>query len=134
MFGRRHERHVEELNAVLGPPPIAITASGAVMTLPAVTADLKSWVADDRVFRSMQGDDWLQVIDDFRESLKTSGPKLRQVVEAITTPIEPLLQTLISSTPAPDGTLTYTIDPAVRADLLPRLQQQTPSWPPKRRS
>jgi hypothetical protein len=123
VFGRRHERQIEELHAVLGPPHIPITASGAVMSLPAATEDLKSWVADDRVFRSMHGDDWLQVIDDFLESLKTSGPKLSRVVEAITTPIKPLLQTLITSTTAPDGTLTYTIDSAVRADLRPRLEQ-----------
>jgi hypothetical protein len=123
VFGRRHERNIEELDAILGRPFIPITASGAVMTLPAATADLKDWVADERDFRSMQGDDWLQVIDDFQESLKDSGPKLRQVVEAITTPVEPLLQKLISSAPAPNGTQSYTIDPTVRADLLARLEQ-----------
>lgn len=77
MFGRRSlERQVEELAIVLGVPDTPITASGAVMTLPAAAADLRDWIADERDFRSMHGADWLQVIDDFREGLKASGPKL----------------------------------------------------------
>lgn len=124
MFGRRqHERQVEELAAILGTPDTPITASGAVMTLPTAVTDLKAWVADDRAFQSVQGDDWLHVIEDLRQSLTTSGPKLRRVVEAITMPIEALLQTLISSTPGPDGAPIYAIDSAVRADLLPRLER-----------
>lgn len=123
MFGRQHERQVEELVAILGTPDTPITASGAVMTLPAAAADLKAWLADDRDFQSLQGDDWLHVIEDLRQSLATSGPKLRTVVEAITTLIEPLLPKLISSTPGPDGAPIYAIDSAVRAELLPRLEQ-----------
>jgi hypothetical protein len=123
VFGRQHERQVEELAAILGTPDTPITASGAVMTLPAAATDLKAWVADDRDFQSLQGDDWLHVIEDLRQSLATSGPKLRKVVEAIATPIEPLLQKLISSTPGPDGALIYAIDSAVRAEILPRLEQ-----------
>lgn len=123
MFGRQHERQVEELAAILGAPDTPITASGAVMTLPAAAADLKAWVADDRAFQSVQGDDWLHVIEDLRQSLTTTGPKLRRVVEAIATPIEPLLPTLISSTPGPDGAPVYAIDPAVRAKLLLLLEQ-----------
>lgn len=123
MFGRRHERHVHELDVVLGRPLVPITASGAIMTLPAATADLHGWVSDDRVFRPAQGDDWLQVINDFRASLKESGPKLRHVVDALTTPIEPLLQALITNTPAADGSPVYAIDLAARSDLLVRLQQ-----------
>jgi hypothetical protein len=38
------------------------------MTLPAATADLRDWVADQREFSSVQRDDWMQVIDDFRDS------------------------------------------------------------------
>jgi hypothetical protein len=101
----------------------AITASGAVMTLPAATADLLDWVADERAFRPAPGDDWLQVIDDFRESLNTSGPKLRAVVNSITGSVQPLLGQLISIAPAPDGTPIYAIDASVRATLLPMLHQ-----------
>jgi hypothetical protein len=124
VFGRRQlERQVAELAAILGTPDTPIIASGAVMTLPAAAADLKVWVADDRDFQSLQGDDWLHVIEDLRQSLATSGPKLRRVVEAIATPIEPLLQKLISSTPGPDGAPIFAIDSVVRAELLPRLEQ-----------
>ncbi|RFZ04400.1 hypothetical protein MML61_10060 [Mycobacterium marinum] len=123
MFRRQLERYLEELNAILDTAHIPITASGAVMTLPAATADLKDWVADDRDFHSRQGDDWLQVIDDFRESLTNSGPKLRHEVEGITTPIESLLQGLITNMSAPAGTPSYTIDQAVRIALLPRLER-----------
>jgi len=122
VFGRQHERQVEELAAILGIPE-PITASGAIMTLPAAAADLKAWVADDRDFESLQGDDWLHVIEDLRQSLAASGPKLRRVIEAIATPIEPLLRRLISSAPGPDGAPVYAIDSAVRAELLPRLEQ-----------
>jgi hypothetical protein len=34
VFGRRHERHIEELDVILGRPFIPITASGAVMGFP----------------------------------------------------------------------------------------------------
>jgi hypothetical protein len=124
VFGRRQlERQAAELAAILGPPDAPITASGAVMTLPAAAADLRAWVADDRDFQSVQGDDWLHVIEDLRQSLSTSGPRLRRVVEAIATPIAPLLDKLISSRTEPDGAQSYTIDPAVRAELLPLLEQ-----------
>jgi len=74
MFDRRHEMYVEELKAhlELGEP---ITASGAVMTLPAAVADLQDWIGDRRQYRTVQHDDWLQVIADYRESLKWTGPK-----------------------------------------------------------
>jgi len=123
VFGRRHERQVQELEVVVGQHLGAITASGAVMTLPEATADLLDWVADERAFRPAQGDDWLQVIDDFRESLNTSGPKLRAVVTAITGSVQPLLGQLISIAPAPDGSPIYAIDASVRATLLPMLHQ-----------
>jgi hypothetical protein len=121
LFGRRHERQVQELG-VVGQHLGAITASGAVMTLPEATADLLDWVADERAFRPAKGDDWLQVIDDFRESLNTWGPKLCAVVTAITGSVEPLLGQLISIAPAPDGSPIYAIDASVRATLLPMLQ------------
>lgn len=122
VFGRRHERQVEELTQILS-ADTPITASGAVMTLPAATTDLRAWVADDRDFQSMQGDDWLHVIEDLRQSVATSGPKLRRVVEAITAQIAPLLDKLISSTPGPDGAPIYAIDTPARAELLPRLEE-----------
>ena len=123
MFGRRHERQVQELEVVVGQDLGAITASGAVMTLPAATADLLDWVADERTFRPAQGDDWLQVIDDFRDSLSTSGPKLRQVVSAIAGGVETLLRQLITVTSATDSSPNYAIDASVRATLLPMLHQ-----------
>jgi hypothetical protein len=123
VFGRRHERQVQELEVVVGQHLGAITASGAVMTLPEATADLLDWVADERAFRPAQGDDWLQVIDDFRESLNTSGPKLRAVVNSVTGSVQPLLGQLISIAPAPDGSPIHAIDASVRATLLPMLHQ-----------
>lgn len=124
VFGRRQlERQATELAAILGPPDTPVTASGAVMTLVAATTDLRAWVADDRDFQSVQGDDWLHVIKDLRQSLTASGPKLRSVVDAVATPISPLLEKLISRPPGPDGAPTYTIDSAVRAELLPLLEQ-----------
>jgi hypothetical protein len=122
-FGQQHEPLVQELDVLLGPPHIPITASGAVMTLPAATADLRDWMADGRDFRPGQRDDWMQVIEDFSTSLDESGAKLVAVVGAITTPIKPLLQNLICTAGDPGGTPTYTIDAAVRADLLRRLEQ-----------
>jgi hypothetical protein len=125
LFGQQHEPLVQELDVLLGPPRIPVTASGAVMTLPASTADLRDWIADDREFRSGQRDDWMQVIGDFSASLEESGPKLLEVVTAIATSITPLLQNLIRTTPAPPGgtTPTYTVDAALRADLLQRLKR-----------
>jgi aryl carrier-like protein len=93
------------------------------MTLSAATQDLTEWLADDRDFRSLQGEDWLGLLDDFRDSLITSGPKLRRVIEATNNAVQPLLNQLISSNTAPDGTITYTIDSTVRADLSTRLRQ-----------
>ena len=83
MLIRVHERWVEELAQQLqrmGP----ITASGSVMTLPAVVCDLKDWISDKREFLSVQNDDWQQVIDDYRQSLSDVGPKLSAHVELIT--------------------------------------------------
>ncbi|MGH3562432.1 MAG: hypothetical protein ACRDTN_11685, partial [Mycobacterium sp.] len=74
MLVRQHERAVEELDVQLGFRE-AITSSGAVMTLPAATTDLKDWVADRRKFLSVQYADWMQVISDFHDSLATTGPK-----------------------------------------------------------
>lgn len=124
VFGRRQlERQSAELAGILGPPDTPVTASGAVMTLTAATTDLRAWVADDRDFQSVQGDDWLHVIEDLRQSLAASGPKLRRLVEKIATLIAPLLDKLISSTSVPGGVPMYTIDSAARAGLLPLLEQ-----------
>ncbi|MEZ0382111.1 hypothetical protein [Mycobacterium sp. pW045] len=122
MLIRQHERDVEELHVQLGFRE-TITSSGAVMTLPAATADLKSWVADRRKFLSVQYTDWMQVIADFHDSAAATGPKLTGVVTPITTCIEPALRTLLHSSIAADGTPTYGIDNAKRADLLTLLEQ-----------
>jgi hypothetical protein len=70
------------------------------MTLPAATADLKDWMADRRRFLTVQYDDWMQVIGDFRDRVSATGPKLSAVVTSATTQIDPLLQGLFSSTMA----------------------------------
>jgi hypothetical protein len=93
LFIRKHERHVEELDVHLQFES-PITSSGAVMTLPAATADLKDWVRDRRKFLAVQYDDWQQVIGDYRESLKQAGPRLTKLVEQHSTPVESLLQAL----------------------------------------
>lgn len=95
MLIRQHERMVEELDVQLGFKD-PITTSGSVMTLPAATMDLRDWLADRRKFLSVQYDDWMQVIGDFRDSLAESGPKLVKLVDPITKQIESLLPKLIS--------------------------------------
>lgn len=75
-----------------------ITSTGAVMTLPAASADLKDWITDDRRFVSQQHDDWMQVMGDFSASVKATGPKLARRVEPMTMQIESLLPRLISPT------------------------------------
>jgi hypothetical protein len=121
MLVRQHEGFVEELSVQLQFKE-PITSSGAVMTLPAATADLKDWMADRRKFLTVQYDDWMQVIGDVRDSVSTTGPKLSAVVTSFATPIDSLLQGLFSSTTAADGTLSYGIDAAVRADVLLQLE------------
>jgi hypothetical protein len=93
MFGPRHERWVEELNVALQYKE-SITSSGAVMTLPDATADLKDWLNDPRKFVPMQYDDWMQVIHDFRASVNQTGPKLTRRVEPVVKHIDPLLRGL----------------------------------------
>ena len=101
MLVRQHERFVEELNVQLDFKQ-PITSSGAVMTLPAATADVRDWIADQRKFLSVQCIDWMQVIGDFGDSLAETGPKLSKHVETITTQIKSQLPKLISpSTPDP---------------------------------
>jgi len=121
MLVRQHESFVEELSVQLQFKE-PITSSGAVMTLPAATADLKDWMADRRKFLTVQYDDWMQVIADFRDSVSTTGPKLRAIVASSTTQIDALLQGLFSSTTAADGKLSYGVDAAVRADVLQQLK------------
>lgn len=116
MLVRQPEPLVEELDAHLGLRG-PITASGAVMTLPAATSDLNDWIVDKRKFLPAQLDDWVQVIGDFLDSVAESGPKLVKLVEPITTPIDALLQTLIPCNVESDGTRTYTIDQATRDDV-----------------
>ena len=122
MLIRQHERLVEELSVQLQFEQ-PITGSGAVMTLPAATADLKDWVADRRKFLSVQYDDWMQVIGDFRDSVAATGPKLISLFASVTAQIDSLLQGLISWTVAADGTRSYSIDATVRADVLQQLEQ-----------
>ncbi|OBH19936.1 hypothetical protein [Mycolicibacter sinensis] len=122
MLVRQHEREVEELDVELGFREV-ITSSGAVMTLPAATADLTDWVADRRKFLPVQYDDWMQVIADFHDSLATTGPKLTSVVAATTAHVEALLRDLFKSDIAADGSCTYTIDAAKRADIRAHLEQ-----------
>lgn len=121
MLVRQHESVVEELSMQLqfSEP---ITSSGSIMTLPAATADLKDWMADRRKFLSVQYPDWMQVVDDFRDSVSTAGPKLRAVVAPLTAQIDSLLQRLFSATAAADGTLSYAIDTTVRSDTLGNLE------------
>jgi hypothetical protein len=98
---RQHERQVEDLDVQLTFDK-PITGSGAIMTLPAATADLK---------------DWMQVIGDFRDSLAKTGPKLSRHVEPITSRIESRLSELIS-TSVPDPVFSVTdcdIPAAVRS-------------------
>jgi hypothetical protein len=109
MLFRRHEKYVEELQAHLQLRD-PITASGAVMTLPAAVADLKAWVGDRRKYLPVQHDDWLQVIGDYRESLKWTGPKLKKFIGPATDPIESLLQSLMAPEPR-------SINSSSRADL-----------------
>lgn len=122
MLIRQHESLVEELSVQLQFKE-PITSSGAVMTLPAATADLKDWVADRRKFLTIQYDDWMQVIGDFRDSMTLTGPKLAATVTSFVTQIDSLLQRLFSSTIAADGTIAYGIDTAVRADVLVYLER-----------
>jgi hypothetical protein len=91
MLVRQHEGYVEELSVQLQFKE-PITSSGAVMTLPAATADLKDWMADRRKFLTVQYDDWMQVIGDFRASVSTTGPKLNAFVTSSTTQIDSLLK------------------------------------------
>ncbi|ORB85477.1 hypothetical protein B1987_18680 [Mycobacterium kansasii] len=121
MLVRQHESFVEELSVQLQFKE-PITSSGAIMTLPAATADLKDWMADRRKFLSVQYDDWMQVIGDFRDSVSTTGPKLTAFVTSSTTQIDSLLQGLFSSTTAANGTASYGVDAAVRADVLLQLE------------
>ena len=121
MLVRQHESLVEELSVQLQCKE-PITCSGAIMTLPAANADLKDWIADRRKFLSVQYDDWMQVIGDFRDSVSTTGPKLRAIVTSLTTQIDSLLQGLFSSTAAADGTPSYDIDATVRGDVLQQLE------------
>ncbi len=101
-----------------------ITSSGAIMTLPAATADLKDWIADRRKFLSIQFDDWMQVIGDFRDSVVESRPKLKNAVTPLTSRVDSLLLLhLFSSTTRSDGSLSYAIDATVRAEVLQQLEQ-----------
>jgi hypothetical protein len=120
MLVRQHESFVEELSVQLQFKE-PITSSGAIMTLPAATADLKDWIADRRKFLTVQYDDWMQVIGDFRDSVSTTGPRLSASVAPSTTRIDSLLKGLFLSTTAVDGTLTQTIDAGMRGDLLLQL-------------
>ncbi|MGE2727005.1 hypothetical protein [Mycolicibacterium pulveris] len=98
-----------------------ITSSGAIMTLPAATADLKDWMADRRKFLTVQYDDWMQVIGDFNDSLSMTGPKLRACTTSSATQVNSLLQALFTASANADGTVSYGIDAAVRADVLSHL-------------
>ena len=122
MLIRQHERLVEELSMQLQFEK-PITSGGAIMTLPAATADLRDWVADRRKFLSVQHEDWIQVIGDFHDSVSATGPKLNRLVTSTTAQIDSLLNGLFSSTTAADGTVSYVIDPTVRADVLTHLEQ-----------
>ena len=121
MLVRQHASFVEELSVQLQFKE-PITGSGAVMTLPAAAADLKDWMADRRKFLTVQFDDWMRVIDDFRDSVSTTGPKLSAVVTSSVTQINSLLQRLFSSTKVTGGTLSHGIDTAVRDDVRLQLE------------
>jgi hypothetical protein len=116
---RQHERQVEELDVQLTFDK-PITGSGAIMTLPAATADLKDWIGDEREFTSVQRDGWMQVIGDFRDSLAKTGPKFSRHVEPITSRIESRLPELISPS-APDP-----VTPSPIATFLQRFAP--PDW------
>ncbi|MBB5166707.1 hypothetical protein [Mycobacterium sp. AZCC_0083] len=100
-----------------------ITSSGAIMTLPAATADVTDWVADRRKFLSIQFDDWIQVIGDLRDSVAESGPKLKSLVTPLTSRIDSLLLSLFSRTTRSDGSISYGIDATVRVEVFQRLEQ-----------
>jgi hypothetical protein len=122
MLIRQHERVVEELTVQLSFEK-PITGSGAVMTLPAATADLRDWIADQREFSSVQRDDWLQVIGDFRDSVAETGPKLSRHVERITSQIQLQLPKLISLSapdpvPSPIASLLRRIAPSNLSDRV----------------
>lgn len=112
MFGPRHERLVEELNIQLQYEN-SITSSGAIMTLPAATSDLKDWITDEREFSSKQVADWMQVIDDFGASVTASGLKLKRLLAPTTTQIVTLLDGLVSP-------VTATLDPPPISRFLQR--------------
>lgn len=120
MLVRQHESLVEELSVQLQFKE-PITSSGAIMTLPAATADLKDWMADRRKFLTVQYDDWMQVIGDFNDSLSMTGPKLRACTTSSATQVNSLLQALFTASVNADGTVSYGIDAAVRADVLSHL-------------
>lgn len=113
MFGRRHERLIEELNIQLQYEN-SITSTGAIMTLPAATSDLKDWITDEREFSSKQVADWMQVIDDFGASVTASGVKLKRLLAPTTTQIVTLLDGLISP-------VTATLDPSPISRVLPKV-------------
>lgn len=122
MLIRQHEPWVEELSVQLQFDGL-ITGNGSVLTLPAATSDLLDWVGDQRAFLPVQHDDWQQVIGDYRDSLESSGPKIRETVSAPIAATNALLGDLISSSSNPDGSVTYQMDSAARVDLLAALQQ-----------
>lgn len=119
---RQNESFVEELSVQLQFKE-PITSSGSIMTLPAATADLKDWMNDRRKFLTVQYDDWLQVIGDFRDSLSMTGPRLRATTTSSATQVNSLLNQLFSASQNTDGTVSHHIDPAVRADVLLHLGQ-----------
>jgi hypothetical protein len=120
MLVRQHESLVEELSVQLQFKE-PITSSGAIMTLPAATADLKDWMADRRKFLTVQYDDWMQVIGDFNDSLSITGPKLRACTTSSATQVNSLLQALFVASVNADGTVSHGIDAAVRAHVLSHL-------------
>lgn len=117
MLNRRQEKYIEELEAQfrLREP---ITASGAVMTLPAAVEDLTAWVGDRRKYLSVQYEDWVQVIGDYRESLRWTGPKLAKLLKSSTDTIEAMLQLLLDPN-------SNSINESVRADLVCHLETLT---------
>lgn len=119
---RQHESFVQELSVQLQFKE-PITSSGSSMTLPAATADLKDWMNDRRKFLTVQYDDWMQVIGDFRDSLSMTGPKLRACTTSSATQVNLSLQGLFSASQDADGTVSHQIDAAVRADVLLHLGQ-----------
>jgi hypothetical protein len=121
MQSYQHESFVEELSVQLKYKD-PITSSGAIMTLPAATADLKEWIADRRKFQNVQQPDWMQVIGDFRGSVSATGPKLGALLRATTAPIEKLLPSLFASTSGFDGKTSTAIRASVRASILQQLE------------